>query len=120
MDKSTTYRLLNYLDKLSGGQGLQIFSNTAAHTIEASTIVPREDTVISALEIDGEDVMAAENSDNVFNITGVTLKANFDLLVAPVGKKFTKLTLASGSVACYKADVRTVPAAFASHHEQFD
>ena len=92
---------LYYLKKLSGGSGYRIFSDTISHTISADTIIPRENTVINVLELNDESVLGHKNGNVVYNFTGVTLLANIDILVAPMGKKWTKVGCASGSVGVF-------------------
>lgn len=90
-----------YLKKLSGSSGYRILSDANLHLVRTQTIIPREDTVIASLLLDGVEVVAVANTNVDFNIASVTLLANIDILTAPLGHYFTSITLTSGSVGVF-------------------
>lgn len=90
-----------YLKKLSGSSGYRIISDANVHAIRSQTIIPREDTVINVLELDGVDVIATANADVDYNFASVTLLANIDIITAPIGSYFTSIDLTSGSVGVF-------------------
>jgi hypothetical protein len=88
------------LRKVGAGEGTYLVTGTSATPLGgATTIQPREATVISAMT--GTDPNgAAVNFVTLFNVSGATLNT-VDLLIAPDGYRITSITLTSGSVLIY-------------------
>ena len=100
-DPNVEKKKIRHLKKLTGGEGIRIFADTATHAISAVVIVPREDTVIEALSIDNTAlVLGAANADSDWNIASVTLKST-DILTCGEDSLFTSIKLTSGSVIVY-------------------
>jgi len=89
------------LEIISGNTGGRLVAAGGAVTGEWSALIVNEDAVISALLVDGVDVVAARG------LTGATLRAG--MLLSPglaqsatTGwAKFTSITLTSGTVLMY-------------------
>jgi hypothetical protein len=88
-------------NKLGASGGSKVYTGTSPVTgISATSFVARESTVVSAMAgIDANGV--AVNFLTEFNISGVTLVAGIDLLIAPSGYRITGFTLSSGSIVVY-------------------
>ena len=84
------------LEKIAGQGGFDIISDTSAHTsLDYESIVVNSACVFSALEINDISVLASKG------LSGVTILAGMYLPTNP-NFKITKITLASGSIICYK------------------
>ena len=91
--------LKSTLGKIAASGGCKLVTGTDATSIEAKSIIVRENTVISALT--GHDSTGtSQNFVTLFNISAATLIQG-DLLVAPEGFTMTSITLSSGSVLTY-------------------
>jgi hypothetical protein len=80
------------LDRLVATQGSFIVNNTTAKTTSFVGLLVLEDTVFSALRVDGTDVKST-----YIAATGTAVKAG--ALITGQGVKFSGVTLTSGSVA---------------------
>ena len=82
------------IDKISGNAGFVLLTGTGANNGYWESLVINEDAVFSALEIGGVSVLSSKG------LSGKTVKAGMYLPTDPT-QKFTKVTLASGSVIAY-------------------
>jgi hypothetical protein len=87
------------LDAISGAGGMIIIDDTNAHSgLNYSYLIPREDTVISALtgvnaSGDVVNLLTTQNWDGTLQ--------NTDFLIVPRDWVITEITLTSGSIQCF-------------------
>ena len=86
---------------IGSSSGGILLTGTAAHTVNADALVMNEDTVFAALETDGESVLAARGLTGKTVTLGMFLGAGLNYKADGQKKKFTKVTLTSGSVIAY-------------------
>jgi hypothetical protein len=80
------------LDRLVAAQGTFVVNNTAAKTTSFVGLLVLEDTVFSALRVDGSDVKSTY-------IAAPSTAVKAGALITGQGVKFSGVTLTSGSVA---------------------
>lgn len=89
--------------RLMGGYGTYLFTDTTAHAVKFTSIIPTTDTVIAELYCSDKptvNLIATANTNYRYNFSGVTL-TTADLIVCESGKEFSKIKLTSGGVKLY-------------------
>lgn len=93
---------MNYLNIMIGSTtGGVLVTGTSKTAINAEAIVCNEDTVIAELEVNGVDVVADRGFAGETIAIGMFIGTGFSYLPNKAKRKFTSITLTSGSVMVY-------------------